>query len=254
MPGLYKIAAAEDRYDVSEALRNYALIMLKVPTNEKGAPSMTFHEFTEYYEHLVANMGNDSGIGVAGTPFEWQMVTLAKSGATNEVDTISRARDNFWSASGTPSIVHGGVNEHSSALKLAIKNDESYVDKIVRQVERWCNRYLRVELGGTLYCKTDILPTTQFNIDEYNARLKTSATMGIGKLHYAVSCGIKQADIVAASFLENTVLKVDELWKPLSNTYNTPSDATSGRPELSDDELGDAGEQTREDGGNEDKT
>ena len=115
----------------------------------------------------------------------------------------------------------------------------------VEQFNRLINRYLKVQLTGTCKFKTQILPVTVFNKEEYIEYYKTSASLGIGKSYYAATLGISQLDMAGLEYLEERVMPFDKL-QPLKSSYNTSSTEEAGRPQLSDTDLSNEGESTRD--------
>ena len=130
--------------------------------------------------------------------------------------------------------------------KLAIKNDETYVLGMVQQVEKVINRYLKVGFSGTTKFKITILPITVFNKEEHLKYYKESVAFGIGKSQYAAALGIPQCDIEGLSYLESEVIPFDNL-RPLKTSFTSGGSDDGGRPKSSDNDLGDAGEETRDD-------
>ena len=243
LPGLYKIADAEDRHDVSADQKNIKMIFGKAPLKEDGSPAMEWDVFLQYYMHLANQLPD--GIGFGASPFNIEAIDFNKSGVTGEIDDIARTTDNFWSSAGTSPILHGASNSAAGSMKLVIKSDESFIETIVKQIERVVNAYLETEIGGKVVFNIQILPTTIFNLDEYISRYKEGATLGIGKLFYMAALGISQIDFDGMNFIEKEVLNLDENLRPLKSAYNTGS-SDAGRPEKNEEDLTPAGEATRD--------
>ena len=243
LPGLYKIADAEDRHDVAADQKNIKMLLAKAALKEDGMPAMDWDIFLQYYMHLANQLPD--GIGLGASPFTVESVDFNKSGITGEIDDIARTTENFWSSAGTSPILHGASNSAAGSMKLVIKSDESFIQNVVRQVERVVNAYLEMEVGGKTLFNIQILPTTIFNQDEYIARYKEGATLGIGKLFYMAALGISQIDFDGMNFIEKEVLNLDENLQPLKSAYNTGS-SDAGRPEKDEEDLTPSGEATRD--------
>jgi len=241
MPSLYKIAGAEDRYEVAADQRNYKMVAGQAPVDENGNPLMEYDVFLKYYNHLMNSVGNR--VGLAVTPFKLNSFDFERSGGTDEVNDITNAVSNFWTNAGTPGILHGISNNTAGVTRLAIKNDESYIFGIVKQAERLINRHLKTEVTGKIRFKINFLPTAIFNHEDYIKLYKEAASFGIGKSYYIAAVGIPQSDIAGLNFIEDEVINLAEL-KPLANTYNTGSE-DAGRPESIDTDLSESGEATR---------
>jgi len=250
LPGLYKIADAEDRHDVFADQKNIKMIFAKAPMKEDESPAMDFDLFLKYYNHLANQL--PPGIGLGASPFATEAIDFNKSGATTEIDDIARTTDNFWSSAGTSPILHGASNSAAGSMKLVIKSDESFIGNIVKQIERVINAYLEIEVGGKIPFNIMILPTTVFNLDDYIARYKEGATLGIGKLLYMASLGVSQVDFEGMSFVENQILELDKRLNPLKNTYNT-GENERGRPLEDEEDLEPSGVATRDGDTNENR-
>lgn len=250
MPSLYTIANTEALQETANELKNYKMLMGKIPCDDKGNPVMGDPEVQKYYTHAANAL--DDNVGLALTPFEFESFDFDSRGGTSDVDELSNAVANFWSTAGTSGLLHGKENDTSGVTKLAIKNDETYVLGLVQQFERVINRYLKSAFSGSVKFKITILPVTVFNKEEALKQYKEAASFGIGKSHYAATLGILQSDMAGLNYIENNILPFGEL-TPLKSSYNTSDLGEAGRPLLSDEELGDAGEKTRSNDSNDNR-
>ena len=250
MPSLYTIANAISLQETKDELNNYKMIAGEVPIDNNGKPLIGWDMYLKYYTQLENAVGD--GVGLAISPFTLKSFDFEQSGSTAEIDNVSRAIDNYWTTAGTSGLLHGVSNNTSGVTKLAIQNDENYVLGIVQQIERMLNLYLKTHFSGTNKFKITILPITIYNRNEFIEMYKGAVAFGLAKSHYAAALGITQTDVEGLSYLENDVIQIDELLKPMVNSHNASSDELSrqGRPESSDDELSDSGEQTRDNDSN----
>lgn len=253
MPSLFTIAHAESVQEVSEEISNYKMIAGTIPVDDDGNPKLDWDLAMQYYRHIANAVGDN--VGVAISPFELKDFKFDQAAGVAEVDTIARSVQNFWSTAGTSALLHGAVNSTAGVTKLAIKNDETLVFSLMKQCERVLNRYLKTQVTGAYKFKVTFLPITVFNRDEYISKYREAITYGIGKSYYVASLGIPQGDIVGLDYIEDNILGIDERLTPLrsSNTMPASESESAGRQALSDDELGDAGEATRDSGANENR-
>lgn len=243
MPSLYTIANMEDLQETATELRNYKMLAAKIPTDDKGNPTMSKDMVEKYYSHVSNALGEN--VGLAITPFDFTTFSFENKTGVTDVDDLANAVANFWSTAGTSGLLHGRENDTSGVTRLAIKNDETYVLGIVEQFERILNRYLKTGFSGTSKFKVTILPITVFNKEEYLKYYKESASFGIGKSYYAAALGIPQYDLEGLTYLENKIIPFDSL-TPLKSSYTTSGNEEAGRPTSEDSEIGDAGEETRD--------
>ena len=244
MPSLYTIANTEALQETATELKNYKMLSGKVPLDDKGNQLIPDDVVQKYYAHIANALGEN--VGLALSPFEFETFSFENKSGVADVDDLSNAVANFWSTAGTSGLLHGRENNTSGVAKLAIKNDETYVLGMVQQVEKVINRYLKVGFSGTTKFKITILPITVFNKEEHLKYYKESVAFGIGKSQYAAALGIPQCDIEGLSYLESEVIPFDNL-RPLKTSYTSGGSDDGGRPKSSDNDLGDAGEETRDD-------
>ena len=243
MPQLYKIADAEARAEVSADMDNYKMITGKVPTDADGNPLIGYDLVEKYYRQIAGSLGNS--VGLALSPFDMSSFDFEKSGKTADIDTVQRTVANYWQTAGTPGLLHGISNNTAGVMKLAIKSDESYLFGLMDQAGRMINRILKQEVSGKFRFKITFLPITIFNSEEMIARYKDASSFGLAKSYYAAAVGIPQFDIGGLSCVEDKILKLDEILKPLKNTYNTGKGDDAGRPESKEEDLDDEGEKSR---------
>lgn len=245
MPSLYTIANMEALQETATELKNYKMLHGEIPTDDKGNPLMDDKTVEKYYRHIANALGEY--VGLALTPFHLTPFTFEQKTGVADVDDLGRAVANFWSNAGTSGLLHGRDNDTSGVMKLAIKNDETYVLGLVQQVERVLNRYLKTAFSGATKFKVNILPITVFNKDEYLKFYKEAAAFGLAKSQYAAALGIPQYDVSGLNYIEKKIVPFDELTPFKSSYTNSGSeDSGAGRPTSDDNNLTPSGEATRD--------
>lgn len=253
LPELYEINDTQSLQEASDELDNYKIVAGTMPLDDNGVPKMSFQDMMQYYNQIAGNIGDR--VGLAISPFELKAIDFSKSASADAIDAIARAVNNFWSSCGTSAILHGAENKTAGGLKLSIKQDETFIFGILDQCERQMNRYLKTAMGGTNKFKISFLRTTVFNIDDMLSKYKESINYGIGKLYYMSALNIPQYDIEGSAFIENELLAIDELLKPLktSSTLSSDQQAEAGRPAEDETDLSESGESTRDNDENENR-
>lgn len=243
MPSLYTIANTEALQETATELKNYKMLSGKIPLDDKGNQLIPDDIVQKYYAHISNALGEN--VGLALSPFDFETFGFENKSGVADVDDLSNAVANFWSTAGTSGLLHGREIDTSGIAKLAIKNDETYVLGMVQQFEKVINRYLKVGFSGTSKFKITILPITVFNKEEHLKYYKEAVAFGIGKSQYAATLGIPQCDIEGLTYLESKIIPFDKL-RPLKSSYTSGGDEDGGRPQSTDNDLGDAGEETRD--------
>ncbi len=249
LPMLYDIETYKALQETATEIANYKLLAMKIDTDDKGVPLLDWNLAQKYYTQLCASL--PPFVGAAVTPMKIDSFEFDKSKGVNDVDTVSRAEEQFWFNTGTSALLHGSMGSKTAGvLNLSVKSDEEIVFGLMAQVERLVNRLLK-NLSGTVKFKVHFLPVTKFNRDEQAKLYKEPATLGIPgtKAAYAATVGVPQTDLLGMNYIEMELLGMGEL-TPLQSGYTQSGDAVSGdeggRPETEDTELTDEGEATRE--------
>lgn len=248
LPLLYVINDTQALQEAADEMDNYKLLAGQVPLDANGVPTLTYQDFVKYYNHIAGNVGDR--VGLAVSPFKLSAIDFSKSVAADAVDATARAVSNFWSSCGTSALLHGAENSTAGVSKLAIKSDETFVFAILDQCERQLNRFLKTAVGGSIRFKVSFLRTTVFNLEEMLQKYKEAMNYGIGIFEYMAALGIPQYDIQGLAALQNDVLGVNGLLKPLQTASTQSSDGSGGRPTETDAEIDDAGEVTRDNDSN----
>lgn len=248
LPMLYDIETYKSLQETATEIANYKLLAMKIDTDEKGVPLLDWDLAQKYYRQLCASL--PPYVGAAVTPMKIDSFEFDRSQGIHDVDTVSRAEEQFWFNTGTSSLLHGSAgSDTAGVLKLSVKSDEELMFGLQAQAERLINRILK-NMSGTVKFKIHFLPVTKFNQDEKIALYKEAATLGIpgSKAAYASALGIAQTDLLGLNYIETEILEMDQL-TPLVSGYTggaSESGDEGGRPESADTELTAEGEQTRE--------
>ena len=250
LPAIYDLEAYKDLARVATELNNYKLVAMEVPTDNEGKLTLGWDRIMEFYTHLANALPPE--VGAAAVPMKLNAIDFERSGVARDTDETESATRHFWYTSGTSPLLFGdAANTSSSALSLSIKAGEGIVLSIVKQCERVLNRHMKYISGNPKF-KLVIHPVTSYNYEAWVKYLKDAGTLGLPvKLAYNSISGVEPGVVSSMTFVENDVLKLVDKFKPLTSSYMQSGE--TGRPEATDDEIGDAGEQTRETGGNENK-
>lgn len=247
LPMLYDIETYKSLQQTATEISNYKLLAMKIDTADDGTPQLDWDLAEKYYRQLCAAL--PPYVGAAISPMKIDSFEFDRSNGTNDVDTVSRAEEQFWFNSGTSPLLHGSTGSNTAGvLKLSIKSDEELMLGLMAQAERIVNRLLKLSSGKQKF-KIHFLPVTRFNREEQVKLYKEAATLGIpgAKSAYAVSVGTPQSDLAGMEYIEMELLGMGSL-TPLTSGYTvaTDGDSEGGREPMRDEDLSDEGELTRE--------
>lgn len=253
LPMLYDLETYKALQETATRIANYKMLSMKIDLNSDGTPVIDWELAKSYYQQLCRAL--PPYVGATISPMKIESFNFEKSNGPQDVDTVSRAENQFWFDTGTSALLHGSnVSNTAGSLKLSIKSDEELMFGMMTQAERLINRMLKT-IPGTIKFKLQFLPVTIFNAEEQIKYWKEAASLGVpgSKIAYAAVLGVHQASLPSFGYIESNIVQTDS-WVPLQSGYTVGGQTSEGgRPTESDLTITDAGEKTREAGSNDNR-
>lgn len=227
------------------------MLVMTIGLNEDGEWQIDFDKAKEFWRNLDSVLPEE--IGSVLTPMPISKISFEKAN-TGDTDTIAEAERNLFSAAGVSSLLFNNDKASANALTLSIKADQAITFGIVKSIEDVINRYIQAQSYGKNF-KVTFLDCSPFNRKELSDSYLKACQYGIPMIsYYAASQGLNQSELDCMSFLENKVLGLTDMFKPLKSSATMASSSDSngatdggGAPQKSIDELSESGEQHRED-------
>ena len=237
----------------SSEINNYKLIGLKIPLldgEEADNFAVDVNTALTFYNKMVD--GLPEGVGAFVTPLDFDDINFESSN-TSEFNNVTNAEDNLFTSAGLSSIIFGKGAENSGTLKYSTVYDEAVLFRFYRQAERWINRKFKRLYSNKFSVR--LLDITYYNDTEFKQDLLQQAQYGLPvKLLLASACDISPLEERGMSVLENSVLNLTEEWKPLMSSHTQTgeegSSDSAGRPAERDENVGEAGQVTRDNDSN----
>lgn len=248
---LYDIEDYKQLKESKTALENYAMLSMKLPMDSDGSWGIDLTKAKEFWRNLDSVLPEE--VGSVLTPMEIDKISFEKTN-TGDTDTVSEAEQHMFSAAGVSSLLFNNEKASSNALLLSIKADQAITYGIVKSVQDVINRFLQSQSYGKNF-KVNFLDVSPYNRKEVGDAFLKAASYGLPTISaYAASQGIGQAELDSMSFLESTVLSLQEMFKPIqSSSQLSSSDLDSnaatdegGAPQKSIGEVSDSREQNSE--------
>lgn len=253
------IGVLRDIYDLEDyrqlkksktAVENYAMVVMTLGMNDDGEWEMDLPKAKEFWQNLDSVLPEE--IGSVLTPMPISKVSFEKSN-TGDTNTVAEAEQNLFTSAGVSSLLFNNSKASANALSLSIQVDQSVTFGIVKSIEDAVNRFLQSQSYGKNF-KVTFLDCSPFNRKEVGDAYLKAAQYGMPTISmYAASQGLGQAELDSMSFLENDVLGLTDMFKPLPSSSTTSSSTESegatdegGAPTKDIGELTDAGENSRE--------
>ena len=236
------------------ALENYAMLVMKLPWAADEGYGVPYEQAREFWSNLDAVTPEE--VGTILSPMDVQKISFEKSN-TGDIDTITEAEQNLFTAAGVQSMLFNNTRASAAALALSIKVDQAFTYEIVKNIQDMLNRYIQSLPFGKYFTVT-ILDCSPFNRKELGDQYIKACQYGFPMIsYYTASQGLAQDALDNMSFLENDVLHLPDIFRPLQSsstmTASTSTDSNApteegGRPPVEDTELSDSGENSREHG------
>ena len=240
--GLYDIEDYKDLKKVKTALENYAMIVMKLGLTDSGEWQLDYKKAKEFYNNLDAVLPEE--IGSVLSPMDVEKISFERT-HTGDTNTVAEAEQNLFTEAGVSSLLFNAQNS-ANALLLSIKADQMLTFGIVKSIEDAVNRFVQAQSYGR-YWKITFLDVSPYNRKEMGDQYLKACEYGMPMIsYYCSSQGLGQAEIDTMSFLEGTVLGLQDMFRPVRNSAQMGTEEITGRPEMDNDELTDSGIQTRE--------
>src|SRR5699024_1806799 len=146
-------------------------------------------------------------VGVITSPMKIEPLKFEKDRADS--DGVAKAERDFWSGSGTSQLLFNADKTTSQGLLMGIKTDEQIVFDVLTQIERWVNRYIKLNVKGEMLFNVDILDVTQFNKKEMFDMYLQASQYGLPvKNHLSATIGLSPIETMSMAYLENDILEL----------------------------------------------
>jgi hypothetical protein len=188
------------------------------------------------------------GVRTFATMMEPEDITITQAQSMNNITGLGEQL--FYSSIGVAGNLFGaGDVKNGTTMKYSIQSDFDFVSHLYHQYENFINFRIMLKTrkfnwqikmyGSTVTDKEDL---------ETYSSLVSSSNFPVGKLFGLA--GFEPFEVMSTLNWENK-LGIKEKLKPIVSAFQQSKTTDNGRPEKSDDQLGDAGEITRDAGSNE---
>ena len=248
---LYDIEDYKQMKEDRTALENYAMLDMRLPMDKDGTWGIDLAKAEEFWRNLDSVLPEE--VGSVLSPMEINKISFEKSN-TGDTDAVSEAEQHMFSAAGVSSLLFNNEKASANALLLSIKADQAITYGIVKSIQDVINRYIQSQSYGKNF-KVNFLDVSPFNRKEVGDAYLKAASYGLPTISaYAASQGIGQAELDSMSYLEGSVLNLQEMFKPIRSstqmsTEELESNASSdegGAPKKDIGEVSDSREANSE--------
>ncbi len=214
------------------------IIVQKVPHLNDGTLLFEPEEAAVMHQGTVGMVKGNSNVSVLTTYTDVDAI-VSKTSSDSVSNNLEKMLSNVYANAGTSVELFASTSNLS--LAYSIKNDIALMMILAHKYESFITSILNGLFGNSnIMFKYKILPTSIYTQNEYADELFKFAQQGYSYLLPAVAMGVSQKELKNLKELENDVLEISEVLKPLSRETEEEIDAEEreqGRPEKDPSEL-----------------
>lgn len=215
------IPLIDDLEDYKEIDKNRNLLSLKrILTQEIPHDGLNLlfepDEGAEMHRGAVDMMENNPEVDVLTSYNKINLLDL--SGDADDKTEVTSAQQLIYDSAGVSKELFSATTE--AGLQFSINNDLSLMMVLGHAFAHFFTALLNNKFGNKkMSFKLLILPISQYNTVEYTSKAKDLAAFGYSFLTPILSTGLDQTNLADLKELENEVLELDEVLKPLQSAY-----------------------------------
>lgn len=252
LKGVFKdaleILSYKDLLKQKTTLDTWKLIPQTIPYDEKSGKFIVEYKEAENIVNM-SQMMMPKGVRTFATLFKPQELNFSQSQNMNQI--VGTGETLYWRSVGINGVMMGENVNSALALKFGLEGDYAFMEHMYRQIENFVNFQLLLN-SRTYKWKIKMYGNRYSEGEDIDRELKVviSSNAPIEKL-YALR-GYQPFEIDPMIDLEEELGRKDRLKPIISGSQMSGKDVNneSGRNALSDSEIGDAGQQTRDNDSN----
>ena len=217
-----------DYKEIDKARNIKALKRILVQKVPRDGTKLVFEpdEAEEMHEGTIEMMANNEDVDVLTT---YNDVSLLDMSSDDDQKTqIQDIQDLIYSSAGLSKELFFSTTE--AGLAYSVNNDLAMMMILGQKFAHFFTVLLNYKFENKkVRFKLIILPLSYYNSADYTSRARELASFGYSFLTPILSTGLDQTTLAALKELENDLLELDEVLKPLQSSY-TQSGKKSGEP------------------------
>lgn len=242
---LINLQDLEDIQAVADEQEIYKLIVAEMPTikgtNQPDDFAVNPNLAVDYFNKLLDAIPSYADAVI--TPIPLDTITFNQD-AANDTTKVQKATETVLNTSGGSQILNSASISGAEAFRFATKSDSLFsISSLLPQIERFVNRILGFYMKKPAIVK--FFKVSAFDVDKLRDDLLEGAQYGLpNQLAVNTLNQISENNTMRLNYLEQEVLKIGELFKPMNSSYT--SSYRDGTSEKDESELTDEGERTRD--------
>ena len=228
LPDIYEIQDYKSLKKANSEMQNYAILSGTIPMKKDNDLANNFAISLDTAINFGSKISSElpEQVGFMLSVFEDMQLFRLSDDKTGS-DKVSESVKSFWDSAGVSKNLFADDSNTDAAIRFSTKTDEQTLFGLLRQVERWLNRKLKLK-DGKYQFKINMLNTTYLNREETATELLKNAQFGLPiKAKLFASLGGSQSEMESMNYLES-LLGLPEVWKPLQSSHTSTEVSVTG--------------------------
>lgn len=206
----------------------YKILVQEMPHTNDGELVFEPEEVAPMHRGIAQMLAKQKGMDVVtsfGTVKVADMQNTHTSVVTNNLDKISSS---IYEEAGVSGELFAASN--STSLDRSIKKDTGIMMYLGQKFTKWLQYVLNCRFSNkSVDFLVNLLPITEFNYDEMYKNASNGTQYGYSILLPYLCLGIKQSDVKHLKILENDILKLHDIMKPLESANTMSPDSATAK-------------------------
>lgn len=224
-------------------MQNYALLSGRIPMNDKSEVAddfkLTMDTALQFGNKITSELPNQ--VGFMLSVFDDMEIFKLNDDKVGS-DKVEEAVGSFWNSTGVSKNLFTDGGTTDAAIRSSLITDEQDMFTILRQIERWINRKLKIKSGKYKFQITMLNTTWQNQKEKVAEELKVAQFGFPNRIRIATSMGMSQLEMESMNYLELDILGLGDKMIPLQSSH-TQNGESSGETDVT---RGDKGRPTKE--------
>ena len=218
------------------------IIIQKMPHLNDGQLVFEPDEALEMHKGTVDMMKGNKNLSVLTTYADVDAIT-SKTSSDNVASALERMLQTIYADAGVSGQIFAPTG--SQSLETSIKNDMALMMILGNKYSRFFTNILNHLFGNNnVTFSYSILPVSYYNDSDYITDTLKLAQNGYSFLLPALATGMNQQELTNVKFLENQILKLTEMFIPLSSSYTQSAKSSNSEGGAPAKKLEDKSEKT----------
>ena len=204
------------------------LVINQIPLDKENELAFELPEVEAVHRGIVDMLSDNPHVDVITTFCDTEVASLGST-VDNVRNDLGAVTHLVYNEAGVSKQLFD--NDSAISIQYSVQNDLSLVLALLKPVQRWLSYIVNYKFGknSEYFYKINLLPISHYNRKEMSDLYIKGAQYGYSKFYAGAALGIRQADLIALTMIENEFLDLDARMIPLQSSHTTANSVTASR-------------------------